>query len=367
MTSAQFKTKQKERVSICMDNTLEKLQQKTGGELFYTVAPEDLLIAHDCPLCGSKDRTVISTVEMGGLNFFETSTCNDCVHVWRSVSPGRKWFQSRWKQISTKELEVFNPDLEKDRLSRYRMYYTLLTRYLKSGKLLDVGAAYGSGVNFFRSRGFDVQAVEVEDDRAHYIREKLGITAYHTALEDLDLSGEQFDIILFAHCLEHLDDPRYTLSKIAEWINPERGLIYLEVPLLWTMVDWRDGFFMAHKHNFIEDNLERLAAECGLTVVEKFLVPDQESDIDNFGMILTKSKNYTPLQQKPFFTEAKGAQRARALYHHNLPFAQAKADEVLRYEVPYMNHFYYIVRMQQGEFIPTPGETNRFTFVREEA
>ncbi len=356
--------KQKERVSICMDNTLEVLAQREPEELFYSVSAADLLKLPHCPVCMSENRLVISEVSKEGLSFFETSTCNECAHVWRSISPGCRWFQQRWKQIATGKLEVFNPKLEQDRLGRYRQYYTLLSRFMRKGKLLDVGAAYGSGVDFFRRRGFDVQAVEVEDDRAHYILEQLGIKVHHSALEDLNLAREQFDVILFAHCLEHLDDPRAMLQKLAGWVNPERGLIYLEIPILWTMVDWRDAFFMAHKHNFTEEGVERMARECGLRVVEKFLVPDEESDIDNFGMLLTKSDVYPALKQPTLLPGKGGAKGAAAMYRHNMPFAGSlDANEPLHYDVPYINHFYYIVRMQQGEIRSAQG-ANRFTFVR---
>jgi 2-polyprenyl-3-methyl-5-hydroxy-6-metoxy-1,4-benzoquinol methylase len=360
---------QQQRVSICMENTLHRLDQKPESETRYSVTASDLLIEDYCPVCASKKLDLISDVTMDGLIFFATSACTDCNHVFRSTAPNRNWFQQRWKQIATGELEVFNPTLELDRLHRYRLYYTLLSRYRRSGKLLDVGAAYGSGANFLKERGWDVEALEVEDDRANYIREKLGITVHHQAVEDLELPKDSMDVILFAHCLEHLDDPRLALKKLASWLNPEHGLIYLEVPILWTIVDWRDAFFMAHKHNFVEEGLAKLVEECGLFTLEKFLVPDMETGIANFGMLLSRNKAMQVLKDPgtllPASTEANAI---RKLYTSGMPIEwKADATAPLHYHVPYMNHFYYIVRMQQGEWKPVSGQPNHFAFERNPA
>jgi SAM-dependent methyltransferase len=354
--------KQEQKVSTCMDSTLAQLDQKMGQEFFYSISAPDLLIQENCPVCGSTSLHLLNDVALEGLVFFATSTCGDCYHVFRNIMPGCDWFRDRWKQIATSELEVFNPTLEQDRLHRYRMYYTLLSRFKREGSLLDVGAAYGSGVNFFKEKGWSVQALEIEDDRANYIRQKHGIAVHHGTIDELELPKGSLDVILFSHCLEHVDHPRASLEKLASWLKEDGGLLYLEVPILWTVVDWRDAFFMAHKHNFVEEGLHKLVEDCGLYAVEKFLVPDMETGINNLGMLLSRRPQQASAPKTPFIQGDKSVEAVRELYTRFMPAEwHVDARQPVHYHVPYINHFYYIVRMQQGAFMPA-GQSNQFVF-----
>jgi SAM-dependent methyltransferase len=353
------------RLSFVMDLTLRQMDSKGTEELFYDVARGDLRFDPACPLCQARDSAVLTDVQLSGLNFFETSVCHRCLHVWRSISPGREWFQARWKQIASPGLGVFNPELEKARLARYHIYYALIRRYVASGRLLDIGAAYGTGVDFFRHRGFDVEALEVEDDRARYINERLGIVAHHSAVEDFKPSGPGFDVILFAHCLEHLDDPRLALSHVAQCLEPKRGLLYLEVPLPWALNDWGDALYMAHKHNFMEVGLDRLIRECGLTIVEKFAIPEPGMEADHLGMLLTRGDAYpTRPTRDNWLGGEPSLARITELYHLNMPHRARLAAGPIHYHVPYINNFFYIVRLRQGAF-HAMAQANHFEFRRD--
>jgi SAM-dependent methyltransferase len=343
----------KKSVSNCMDYTLQQLEKKKEGELFYNITPSDLLHIDNCPMCHSSQTSRICEVYLNReFLFFATETCNDCLHVWRSVSPSRHWFQERWKQISNKTLEVYNPALEAARGERYGRYLDIVSKYVKSGTILDIGAAYGTGAKKFIDAGYQVEAVEPEDDRAHYLTNILKIPVYAKTLEEVH-PNRRYNAILFAHCLEHLDDPVAMLAQVRDWLAKEQSLIYLEIPLVWNIVDWRDAFFMAHKTNFTSGNVTSLVERAGLKVLDSFMVPDSEADFDNLGMVLTLDKSFKVSQQsQKFDPQNSTVADIEALYRKDHPLKDIiNHSGPLRYSVPYINHFYYIVRIGQGTFL----------------
>ena len=50
-------------------------------------------------------------------------------------------------------------------------------------------------------------------------------------------SGEKYDLVLFAHCLEHLDEPSVVMNRISDLVNDD-GLLHLEVPIVGDVVNW---------------------------------------------------------------------------------------------------------------------------------
>lgn len=331
------------RISDCITQTLSqsKLSKENNQ---YQISKDDLVTWDACPICESHDHTRISDVSLNGeLVFFSTDICNICFHIFRKVSPNLKWFTDRWKQISTGEIAVYNAQLEEKRRVRYELYYGLLHSYKRSGRLLDVGAAYGSGTKVFISRGFDADALEPEDDRAAYIEKMLKIKCYNTTLESLS-PEKKYDLILFSHCLEHLNDPSYALNKLKGLLSSD-GIIYLEVPIVWNVVDWQDSFFMAHKHNFTERNLKKLIDKEGLSVLSSFLIPDNDGAFCNLGLVLSGSLKTMPHvgDQCNLIDPSQYSMNDLVnLYKINLPESLSKNS--LHFETKHIDNFYHIVK-----------------------
>jgi SAM-dependent methyltransferase len=233
--------------------TLARVAMKAEGHRIYPINEPDLLMVSRCSLCGSSSLSPLTEVYLEGtLNFCSTSACNDCLHTFRTISPSRQWFQQRWKQISTKKLEVFNPDVEDIRKRRYEKYNKLLSPYVAGRRMLDIGAAYGTGTKVFQEQGFDVEALEPEDDKANYIENLLKIYVYTKPVEEFVLEQRSYDLVIFAHCLEHLDQPSFVISRMKSLLKKGTGILYVEVPILWNFVTWSDAFYLTHKNNFTE-------------------------------------------------------------------------------------------------------------------
>lgn len=336
-------------------------QEKHGT---YPIKKYDLLTAEMCCLCNSRSISRLTEVYIESkLNIFSTSVCDDCLYTFRSISPSYKWFQKCWRKISTKKLNVFNPEMEEIRKRRYEKYYDLLSKYAKNGQLLDVGAAYGTGTKVFQHQGFNVEAVEPDEDKANYLENFLNIPVHAHSIEEFVLQKKNYDLIIFAHCLEHLDNPALVMSHIKNLLT-ENGMLYLEVPILWNYVSWSDALYLAHKSNFTEENINRLVTNNGFEILEKVHFQHAVDEPWDFGLVLRPAADTT--QTKEDFEnrqEKNTVDDVRRLYRKDLPLKQIPAlDKVLRYNVPYIEQFYHTLNLKNKGILEPQFEAEFISF-----
>ena len=344
--------------------TLTWLATRGEAHNTYPIDQSDLLTVGRCALCGSIDVTLVTEAYLeSGLKFFTTSTCNQCLYTFRPTSPGLDWFRKCWMQISTKRLEVFNPDTEAIRKRRYEKYYHILAKHIPRGLLVDIGSSYGTGAQVFRERGFDVEAVEPEDDRTNYLENYLDIPVVSSSIEEFVLQKRCYDLIIFAHCLEHLDDPVYVMSHIKDLLEPGTGILYVEVPIIWNSVTWSDALYLTHKSNFSEENLTNLLARNGFEVLERVWMRDNEDDGWDLGLVLKPASGAVQVQGEPSGTAGHTVDDVRRLYREGLTLSRVSdLDSVLRYQVPCIEQFYCTLRFDCRQLLEPDSEGGYITF-----
>ena len=119
-------------------------------------------------------------------------------------------------------------------------------------KLLDVGAGIGVFPASMLTRGWAVDAIELDIRTAEHLRDTLRITAYTEDLKSLAGRGiGQFDAVTFNKVIEHVDDPVGILRNAVPLLA-DGGFIYVEVPDVAAAVDGpgREEFFIEHLHVF---------------------------------------------------------------------------------------------------------------------
>ena len=98
-----------------------------------------------------------------------------------------------------------------------------------AGKLLDIGCGYGFFLGEMKSRGWQVQGIEISNVGRQYARDKWGVQVHSQALEDLALSENFFDVVTLFYVLEHVVDPKALLKKVNYILKPG-GLVLLRWP-----------------------------------------------------------------------------------------------------------------------------------------
>ncbi|MEA2449643.1 MAG: hypothetical protein QOG63_1575 [Thermoleophilaceae bacterium] len=156
---------------------------------------------------------------------------------------------------------------------RRRTARRLLALVSPGGRLLEVGCGHGLLLDEARSLGFSVLGLEPSRTAAAHAREVLGLPVRESTLDRLPASTEQFDAIVMADVLEHLDDPLAAIDRCLELLAPGGALLVVTPDPASRMARaagarwW--GFLPAHTFLLPRATLRRVLCERGFTVVEE--------------------------------------------------------------------------------------------------
>lgn len=111
---------------------------------------------------------------------------------------------------------------------RYKI--EIIQRYVKQGRLLEIGPSQGCFTYLAKKSGFEAEAIEMDARCSKFLNEVAGIPTVNSsdtcgALKTL----KPFDVIAMWHVIEHLPNPWETLDAISEKLNPG-GILILAAP-----------------------------------------------------------------------------------------------------------------------------------------
>lgn len=145
-----------------------------------------------------------------------------------------------------------------------------IRRYRHSGKLLEVGCAYG----FFlqeAKRYFTVAGIELAADAAAYCRRQ-GLAVETGTAEAIGCTGGgPFDVIVLLDVIEHLPDPHAALSALARALTPDGVIVlttgdFASIAARMLRSGWRLMTPPQHLWFFAPRSMQRLAADAGLEI-----------------------------------------------------------------------------------------------------
>jgi ubiquinone/menaquinone biosynthesis C-methylase UbiE len=122
---------------------------------------------------------------------------------------------------------------------RNRLWKRRLRKLLKHagrGNLLDVGTGTGQFLNVAKPFFNHVTGTEVSQSGLSIAKEKYNLDIAHGELEECDLQRESFDTITLFHVLEHVPNPRKTITLCRDLLKMD-GILLVCVPndvLAWT-------------------------------------------------------------------------------------------------------------------------------------
>jgi len=251
--------------------------------------------AGTCPLCGC-------TVPEAALEYQVDSRvwplyrCKACEFSF--IRPMPIELLEERKMESIEDAELFSPTFKKLHES------LILDREVRSIRkfcdkeqirLLDIGCGSGWTTDYWRRKGFDVEAVEPSLARCEYARKHYGLTVHNCYVEELDLPG-RYDVVVLRHILEHLEHPTAIINSVRHLLKDD-GIILPIVPNIdcigrklfgrhWEWVlPWHCNFFTP-------SSIVRLAESCGFTAVESYQSPSPLY----YGESLGRALNSAPLE-----------------------------------------------------------------------
>lgn len=97
----------------------------------------------------------------------------------------------------------------------------IVARTMPDSAILELGSATGEFLAELRRHGRSrLLGLELSSEAARIARERHGLDVRAGQLDDIPLPPGSFDLVLMRHVLEHLPDPRETLTRIAHLLRP---------------------------------------------------------------------------------------------------------------------------------------------------
>jgi 2-polyprenyl-3-methyl-5-hydroxy-6-metoxy-1,4-benzoquinol methylase len=260
-----------------------------------------------CYLCGTEGRLLYGGLRdrlfkaPGVWNFRQCPTV-ECGLVWLDPMPTEADIPKLYSTYYTHQVDAGkivnigfkNILANKLRRARKRAYYLLLrltslhrerlnlaTMYLaniKPGSLLEVGCGNGAFLARMRSRGWQVQGVEVDPTAAKIAEETFGVHVYVGTLEKANYPNASFDALTMNHVIEHVSDPIGLLKGCHRVLKPEGKLIMVTpningIGFRRFRQNWRGLEPPRHLHLFSQSSLENIARQASFNVVETWTTP----------------------------------------------------------------------------------------------
>lgn len=129
------------------------------------------------------------------------------------------------------------------KVQRHKLRFRFIRRFIKGGKLFDLGAGWGHFMLAGKELGYDVYGVEISEQPYLYCVNDLKLPVDHIDFFEMDETRQQFDLITMWDVLEHIDQANEFLAKCAALTRPG-GYLFLQVPQI-------DSYFARrHKDNW---------------------------------------------------------------------------------------------------------------------
>jgi 2-polyprenyl-3-methyl-5-hydroxy-6-metoxy-1,4-benzoquinol methylase len=145
-----------------------------------------------------------------------------------------------------------------------------IRRFVRGGRLLELGCAYGF---FLREAApyFDAAGIELAADAAAHCR-RAGLTVLDGVADEANLARiGHVDVIVLFDVVEHLPQPRETLTLCRQHLNPGGIVVittgdFASAAARLMGAHWRLMTPPQHLWFFTGESLRRMAAELGLAV-----------------------------------------------------------------------------------------------------
>lgn len=142
---------------------------------------------------------------------------------------------------------------------------------------LDVGCGDGRFMAALQKRGWQVTGTETDPTAAELAHKRTQATVYETPLPPEEV-GAKYDLVALLHVLEHVSDPRETLTGVRERLKPGGKLLLvlpnadsLEAGLFGT--SWYHLDLPRHFWAFSPGSLVRLVETCGFEIADVRYTP----------------------------------------------------------------------------------------------
>ncbi len=206
-----------------------------------------------CPICGINSSLVFITKDWNrksSAQEFEYRKCSECGLIFLANVPADlDSFYGDTYYLTPK----FNRLKKVAKAESYQL--AMISRFVKNGRLLEVGAGYGVFAYQAKKAGFEVDVIEKEEKCCDFLSKFIGVKVIksdkpHKIIE----SAKEYDVIALWQVIEHLPNPWEFLSKAAKNLKLN-GVILIATPspssFQFRLQGWQWPHIDAPRHLFL--------------------------------------------------------------------------------------------------------------------
>lgn len=244
-----------------------------------------------CRICGSKKTKAFLTLSKLPLPvdhkdpeeidrcFQEDLTlywCPDCLMVQTLQDADLDAYYASYQYVTSSSplVERFMKKFAAEAVKRFS---------LKSGDaVLEIGSGDGAELAFFKGLDCRVLGFEPSKDLVK-ISASRGIPAVQKLFDehsasDIPKDFDQFQIVTCQYTFDHLPHPVQFLKSLIPILDPERGVVIIEVHDLEKMVERNEACLFTHEHATYAtvESMANLFKEAGMKLICSDLVPESE-------------------------------------------------------------------------------------------
>jgi 2-polyprenyl-3-methyl-5-hydroxy-6-metoxy-1,4-benzoquinol methylase len=234
-----------------------------------------------CMLCGAEGLTFVNNLRDDDIHF--AVECTVCGHVQISPLPTVEE-DNEFYQRNEMGRRLIPKSLLDDRqmMLKYEIWGDVqkdivATKFPdKSLNILEIGSGYGWFVNKMRSLGYDIDGIELSDEKRAMAKEYLNVELLSINLLSNKLPAnivEKYDVVCMFYVLEHIIDLHLFLKESLRVLKPNGKLVVIVPNFFDKMKELSSEYekfqyFRAHLSYFKPKTLTHLLSLSGLKNIQ---------------------------------------------------------------------------------------------------
>jgi 2-polyprenyl-3-methyl-5-hydroxy-6-metoxy-1,4-benzoquinol methylase len=256
----------------------------------------------NCAVCGDDDTRVVYRKQASSGHTYSIVQCRHCGLAYVNPRLSQETILGTYRDPSYFQRGAaqftgysdYTADRELHELF-FRGQLARLERRGGTGKILDVGCAFGYLLNEARRRGWEVQGIELSGNAIAYARDELQLPVREVPLREAGFPAESFTAVVMNDVIEHYGDPAAELREVHR-VLARGGALMLHTPnfdswwRLWMRSQWVHLKPEEHLYYFAPATITRLLANSGFAVAHARAC----GKTTNLNYILGVLKKYSP-------------------------------------------------------------------------